>query len=118
MGKVFFVDKDGNELYKQSLQSHIALAKYFLDNSNSLRRQYVNRENTQEGIVEFLQNSKGFMKGSQHGSYRIITFDSRLISDAQRETLRGYNEENYILDDRYITELRKMRERNKSGEER
>ena len=118
MGKVFFVDKKGNELYIQSFQSHVALAKYFLENSNSLKSQYENREKKEEDIVEFLQSNKGFMKGSQQGPYKIITFDSRIISDEQRELLRGYNEEGYHLDDRYITELRKMRQKKQGGEDR
>ena len=110
MRTVFWIDKKGKEISNPSINSHIGLAQYFLENSQTLREQYESRKNKGQNIIDFLISVKGFMKGSQFGEYKNITFDSRMLSEKQRRALIIYNEQDYRLDDLYIIELRKRRE--------
>lgn len=107
---VFWINRNGNEISNPSINSHIGLAQYFLENSQVLRTQYENRKNKGQNIMDFLISVKGLMKGSQFGEYKNITYDSRTLSDEQRMALREYHDQEYRLDDLYINELRKKRE--------
>ena len=109
MSKVFWVNKNGEEIMIPGINSHIGLAQYFLENSPLFKEQYENRKDKGQNIIDFLISGKGWMKGSQLYGYKNITFDSRMLSNEQREALIAYHEQDYSLDDLYVIQLRKKR---------
>ena len=95
MSKVFWVNKNGEEIEITGINSHIGLAQHFLEKSRVLKAQYENRKDKGQNIIDFFISDMGWMKGSQLSSYKNITFDSRKLSDKQRDVLIAYYEEDY-----------------------
>lgn len=111
MRRVFFVDKEGNEIFDETVESHAALAMKLIEKNKDLisgDTSENNKKNTK--VLQFLQETNGYIMGSAQGEYKRIVFDSRKISEKQRALLRGYYEEGYKLNDTYVEEMRKKRE--------
>ena len=114
--KVFFVDKEGNEIQGEDIGSHVGLAEQIIEQDERLKNEYNSGNNIMRSSANFLQESKGFMRGSQIGEYKNIIFDSSSLTENQRKALRGYYEEGYKLMDSYAEKLRKQQRDN--GDER
>lgn len=108
MRRVFFVDKEGNEIFDETVESHAALAMKIIEKNKDLISGDIREKNTK--ALHFLQETNGYIMGSAQGEYKRIVFDSRKISEKQRALLRGYYEEGYKLNDTYVEEMRKKRE--------
>lgn len=59
MSKVFWVNKKGEEITKEKIDSHIALAKDLLENNRDLQNKYENRKNKNQSMTEFLIRNVG-----------------------------------------------------------
>ena len=113
--KVFFVDKEGNEILGDDVGSHVGLAIEIIEKDESLKNEYHSGKNFIRSAANFLQESKGFMRGSQIGEYKNLIFDSSSLTENQRRALRGYYEEGYKFIDSYAD---KLKEQQNNGDER
>ena len=104
MDDAFFIDKDGNEIYSDTISSHIGLAKFILKNNQQLQEEY--EKSSAHDPIDFLVQNEGYLKVSNIGYYKKITYDSSNLSDRQKEVLDYYHfEEGFELDDLKMIKL-------------
>ena len=98
-----FIDRDGNEIHMDGVESHIGLANEIIKNDPKLNDEFIN--SYRKDMVDFLIYEKGFIKLSNQMYYRRCVFLSSKISPKQRKILRFFAEDGYELDDLRIREL-------------
>ena len=109
MEGVYFIDKEGNVIHCDTIESHIALANLIIEQNSRFKEEF--NKCGMRDPVDFLVERKGYMKVRNHGYYRRgITFDSQKLSDIQRQVIRNYHEEGYRMDDVALIRLRQKRE--------
>ncbi len=117
MRKVFFINKDGNEIFDENACCHAELAMKVIKENDKIMEEMKGLENRDKAkkAMEFLQETNGYMMGSEQGEYKRIVFDSQVISDEQKALLRRFYEQGYELSDIYLERKRKEKAK---GEER
>lgn len=109
MEGVWFIDKDGNVLHCDTIESHIGLANLIIEHNSQFKEEF--NKCGMRDPVDFLVEHKGYMKVRNNGYYRRgITFDSQKLSDVQRNAIRNYYEEGYRMDDVALIRIRQKRE--------
>ena len=70
MDDAFFIDKDGNKIYSDTISSHIGLAKLILKNNQQLQEEY--EKSNAHDPIDFLVQNKGYLKVSNIRKLLII----------------------------------------------
>ena len=109
MEGVYFIDREGNVIHSDGIESHIGLANLIIEQNPNLKEEF--EKSGQQDPVDFLVEHKGYMKVRNNGYYRRgITFDSQKLSDVQRKAIRNYHEEGYKMDDVALIRIRQKRD--------
>ena len=109
MDDVFFIDRDGNKIYSDTIASHIGLANLILEQNNQWDEEY--KKSGMNDPVDFLVLRKGYLKLSNLGPYyRRIVYSSARLTEKQRDLIEYYHEEGYDIDDLDDLELRRLME--------
>ena len=99
--KIFFVNKEGNEIFDEKLGHHIELAQEIIKKDKELKKMY-DAKYYMMSTANFLQDIFGYIRGSCKDGEKIIIFDSSKLTDAQRLAIIRYNKEGYMFINTYI----------------
>ena len=114
MSEVFFIDRKGNKISCEKVNSHIGLANIIIKNDENLNKEF--RESGKQDSVEFLLGDKGYIAGDER-YYGKLTFDSEFVSDEQKRWIAYYvGEEGYQHHDLAIERKIMQRENLERGE--
>ena len=106
--KVFFVDKDGNEIFDEKIGHHVDLAEKIIKKDKELKKMY-DAEYSMMSTANFLQDIFGYMRGECIDGDKKIIFDSSKLTDAQRLALIKYDKEGYRFINIYIENWRQKK---------
>ena len=111
MDECYFIDKDGNKIYNESILSHIGLAQNLIGESSVLREEF--KKSNLKDPCDFLVR-RGYIKVANHGYYKKCVYLSLTLSEKQMKLIEHFAEAGYQIED--IRTLDKMY--NGQGEER
>ena len=109
MDDAFFIDREGNKIYSDTIASHIGLANLIIKNNQQLSKEY--ELSKRKDKVDFLIYEKGYVTISNIAYYRKIKFSSLSISERQREIIEYYCKRGYDVDDLALEHLNELEER-------
>ena len=93
MSEVFFIDKKGNKISCDKVNSHIGLANIVIENDEKLKQEF--QRSGKQNPVEFFLENKEYMAGNE-GYHGRLTYDSEFVSDEQKRWINHYvGEEGY-----------------------
>ena len=100
MEKVIFINKEGQPISVDGIESHIALANYILSKSKELKAEF--KESGKMDPVDFFICNKGYIKVNDTGYYKVVSYSSRNISELQLSMIAALAQDGYTLDDRAL----------------
>lgn len=109
MEGVWFIDKEGNVLHCDTIESHTALANLIIQENPQIKVEF--EKSKERDPVDFLILKKGYIKARNNSYYRRgLTYDSQMLSEIQRKAIPSFYEEGYRLDDVALIRIRKKRQ--------
>lgn len=110
MDEVFFIDKDGNKIASDEIESHYGLADLILEKNEDIKAEF--EKSKRKDPVDFLIFEKGYAAVSNLGSYyRVIKFSSLNTTEKQSEIIQYFHERGYKIDDLVLYHLKELEER-------
>ena len=109
MEEVFFIDRDGNKISNEQVESHYGLAYLILQQNKQLKEEF--EKGKRKDMVDFLTFEKGYLTVSNIGYYRKIKFSSLSITEKQRAIIEHFGEQGYDVDDLTLYHLKEIEER-------
>lgn len=88
---VFFIDKNGDKVYDEKICSHIGLAMKYIEDHPELKEELKKHERMNE--VQFLRDELGFLQGGTSRGVGILVYNSKKITDKQKQIVMYYYEE-------------------------
>lgn len=96
MEQCSFISKNGESISIDGVCSHIGLALEMVKRDKSLEEDF--KRSKKSNLVDFMILDKGYMKASNIGCYKILTYSGKKITDKQRKIIKYFASDGFSLD--------------------